>query len=484
MNLGDVEKLNLDYLKLKNQKTVLEIRIADYEKELETLALDKDIYQGQIAIAIKNNNVLAKEKATEKFNKTKLKAKEIKDRALDDKLELAEVKERIDNAVEKIKSDPGLGKHINEVMQKRYERKISSLDEEKAKLKSEKLKIQNLQDVVEKHPTIKNNLTGILNAYSEKARLEKELAELSKTSPQIKQGDPKATQQAIADKVKKMADLRFKISDAETKYQTNKTLLTDYLGKNKINFTEKDIENLCSNVVMKDVKGQPYKEADLNATLNASVRKINRKIKGIDKNIDNNYIALNKTKQKFRDHEEFSEQDRRENRNKQNVQQENDAPVQENNSYQPEYSDENENRYNNSTENNEYYDNNSNNSDYREPPFKENDGVIYDDDSYDEKGNLNEEAKKPSLWERIKGFFQKILRKRLPEGEERENKEDEQENNEQGTRGENKKEEFRDSLKYDIVREITDDVEKKRILNAKQQRKENEMKNRNDDNER
>ncbi|MEI3402326.1 MAG: hypothetical protein V8R51_08570 [Clostridia bacterium] len=77
------------------------------------------------------------------------------------------------------------------------------------------------------------------------------------------------------------------IQEMREKLATNKQSLMDYIQKNNLNITEKDIDSLTSHSPVINGKG----ELDLDTTINKDISKLNRQIKGYEKSINHCTIA-------------------------------------------------------------------------------------------------------------------------------------------------------------------------------------------------
>ena len=267
----DLKTINQEYLNLKEQIKNCDEKTKQYAAALEKLSLEKKIYEGERARAMLDNNAQKIQEANQKIENCKNKIMTIKESASNQKKNIELAKQKIDQRVQELTEEPEMKKHLQEVMTKKYSRKIKALKDEKNNKENELKKIESLEVVISYHPKIKNYLNGIANSLEEKAKCEKELETLKQSNNPDKQ---KATQ--LLNKIKK----------ANSKINQNKSVVMTFLKKQKLEFSEQDLQKIFQGGVKRDNEG--------NIDLRANINKINRQIKGINKRIKNHEIAMNK----------------------------------------------------------------------------------------------------------------------------------------------------------------------------------------------
>ena len=267
----DLKTINQEYLNLKEQIKNCDEKTKQYAAALEKLSLEKKIYEGERARAMLDNNAQKIQEANQKIENCKNKIMKIKEIASNHKKNIELAKQKIDQRVQELTEEPEMKKHLQEVMTKKYSRKIKALKDEKNNKENELKKIESLEVVISYHPKIKNYLNGIANSLEEKSKCEKELETLNQSNNPNKQ---KATQ--LLNKIKK----------ANSKINQNKSVVMTFLKKQKLEFSEQDLQKIFQGGVKRDNEG--------NIDLRANINKINRQIKGINKSIKNHEIAMNK----------------------------------------------------------------------------------------------------------------------------------------------------------------------------------------------
>lgn len=276
----DLESLNKEYVQLKNELGNVSKDILALETKANNLATDKIIWNGKLAESKKIGNV-----ANEKIAQTELKKiddelKVVQDETIKKKDAMKRLQIKVNIRMDEIKENPEMKQHLNEVMQKKYSRKISKLEKEKDETIEKRDRLKNLRQLVTEHPSLGNNLKGVLGAQKEITDLKKELDDMK-----IKVGTG-----LVSYKNPNRANeiINTLLPQAKSKMLNNKTSLMAYISKNKLNITEKDIEELAERGLSIDSKGK----IDINTTMDKNIGTLNRQIKGYDKSIKNHQIAL------------------------------------------------------------------------------------------------------------------------------------------------------------------------------------------------
>lgn len=282
-NSFDLEKMNSRYLalsnRLKSEKAIIE-GLGKREKKLQG---DIKILDADIELAERANDA-AQVKSLQAIRKALLEQiKTVKEEAEMHKEDLTELKEKIDKILDRVRENPEVKKHIDNVLAKRYDRQnivISKEIQEKEKKKekeSKKLKaIERISELVKNHPTLNNNLRGILQ---NKADIKKLLAE--KTQLEAKANKTPAENQRIA-------DIDNEIKTKTKKADKNKNLMMSYINKNKIEIAEQDIDELINHTVI-GRDGQ----VNLDKTLATAIKKTKNTVKGLEDEIAKQYKKFN-----------------------------------------------------------------------------------------------------------------------------------------------------------------------------------------------
>lgn len=275
----DLEKLNGEYLKLKQDIEIKKGVILAYEHMVQDLTLDKIIWTGKKAEARKNFDYDAEKTAQDELNKIDEKIKQLQESVEQEKETIKEFQGRIDAKITEIKENPEMKKHLDTVLKKKYERKLAKVEKEKAELIDKKDKVEQIKQLTTEHPALAINLKGMISAYKTAENLNKELKSLEYSAGN---GITAYTNPARANEIKTKL-----LPDAESKMETNKTPFMDYIQKNKLDITEKDVNELVEKgAVNKDGK------VDLETTFVKRTSGLNRQIKGLDKSIKDYTYAI------------------------------------------------------------------------------------------------------------------------------------------------------------------------------------------------
>lgn len=275
----DLEKLNGEYLKLKQDIEIKKECISAYERTVQDLALDKTIWTGKKAEAQKNADHDAEKTAQDELNKIDEQIKQTQESVEKEKETIKEFQGKIDAKITEIKENPEMKKHLDTVLKKKYERKLAKVEKEKAELIDKKDKVEQIKQLTTEHPALANNLKGMISAYKTAENLKKELKSLEYSAGN---GIIAYTDPTRANEIKTNL-----LPDAESKMETNKTPFMDYIQKNKLDITEKDVNELVEKgAVNKDGK------VDLETTFVKRTSGLNRQIKGLDKSINDYTYAM------------------------------------------------------------------------------------------------------------------------------------------------------------------------------------------------
>lgn len=275
----DLEKLNGEYLKLKQDIEIKKGVIVAYEHRVQDLTLDKIIWTGKKAEARKNSDHDAEKAAQDELNKIDEEIKQLQESVEQEKETIKEFQGKIDAKITEIKENPEMKKHLDTVLKKKYERKLAKVEKEKAELIDKKDKVEQIKQLTTEHPALANNLKGMISAYKTAENLKKELKSLEYSAGN---GIIAYTDTTRANEIKTNL-----LPDAESKMETNKTHFMDYIQKNKLYITEKDVNELVEKgAVNKDGK------VDLETTFVKRTSGLNRQIKGLDKSINDYTYAM------------------------------------------------------------------------------------------------------------------------------------------------------------------------------------------------
>ena len=289
----NLEEVNTNYKKLKE-------KLKYAEEELEKLSKEKDKYRElydskytklEVAKMMGNDSRTKEaekeladvEKEIMQFKYKMMKQREIAERA----------KTSIDLKIERIKNDPEISEQIDKALAVRYERKLNKLNKEKDKLARDKEGLVFFKDLVTIHPTIGNNLKGIISNFLKIKDIDNQIKENS----YIKNGVVRYHDMYLE------ATLELNRTKLIEKVGKNADLLWAYCDKKNINKEEikRYMEMLVGNGVVKE-EGN----IDLNGTFNRSINKINNEIDRHDERIEQYSILVGNKQQDI----DYSEQNK------------------------------------------------------------------------------------------------------------------------------------------------------------------------------
>ncbi len=283
----ELEILNEEYNYLnevlKNTKSDV-----DYLKEkLMELKQDKIIYQAEYIRAGRSGDPEKIKKAEEDVKKVNDRIKYMKGEA-DKKLKrTVALQHRIDGKIDEIRRDPEIGGQIDIALTKRYERGIKKANTEKEEEIKNKKKVTDFKDVISNHPSLQNNVKGILTASVLIKNFEKELKSLE--NPSVNGQDIEYKDPA------KATELQTKIQQATEKGNKNYLIIVEFARKNGINIDDiiSAVNKIIENGPVLSSKDPNNISVDVMASFAKSEQISNKKIKGYNKQIARYEIGLN-----------------------------------------------------------------------------------------------------------------------------------------------------------------------------------------------
>ncbi len=282
MNYQDI---NEEYESLKSRIEAKKTNIKAIQEKIGTLKEQIVVCNGNIAsIRLSGMSSDPTAQANLKRNEEEKKKYEENIRALKKELEkekasIVPLRERVNTEVEKLRSDPETKRHLDAVIQKKLQRSMKKSQKEKDELAKSKFKVESLQQFVKEHPSVANNIKGMITANQELSKLEKELDTINKSTNQN-------------DMHRKVELENILIPNAKAKYDNNKGLIQSTLQsvlKNKGTIISmEDIMKFVEEPVKTDKKGS----INLDATFEDRINNYRKAIKKADEKITKNQIAL------------------------------------------------------------------------------------------------------------------------------------------------------------------------------------------------
>lgn len=131
-------------------------------------------------------------------------------------------KSKVDGYIEELKKEPGFEEHVNSILGKRYNRQL-------AKALKEEQQVNTILDLCQKHPTLANNLRGMVRAQEELDKLNREIEPLDSEKDK--------------DKLDK---IQSKIDELVGKKNSNMNTFMAYCTKNDVNVDREFLDKLIS----------------------------------------------------------------------------------------------------------------------------------------------------------------------------------------------------------------------------------------------
>lgn len=219
------EQLDQNYNKDKKayQKTQrLSQNVKDLEQQLKMLKREwEDARIKQIRAKEDGDASLEKEAQAEVEAKVN-EAKKVQTKLDTIKEVIERNKSKVDGYIEELKKEPGFEEHVNSILGKRYNRQL-------AKALKEEQQVNTILDLCQKHPTLANNLRGMVRAQEELDKLNKEIEPL----------DPEKDKD-------KLDEIQSKIDELVGKKNSNMDMFMSYCVKKDVDIDREFLENLIS----------------------------------------------------------------------------------------------------------------------------------------------------------------------------------------------------------------------------------------------
>ena len=302
----DLEELNIEYNWLKERLKLANENVKDLkakfnrENDAMLIHIGNEAYFRQKAYEEKDKYEEHKESEKSEHDeviKIKKNIEIIEKEAKKQEAEVKKLQAKINEKIAELRQNPNMKEYMDEVLEKRYARKVKALNKEKDKeiedskeakkpLEEKKNKIYQIQALLAKHPSVANNIKGMANAKLEIAKFKDELYKIKdRKSPRAE-------------------ELRKLINDQKKKSDKNQDLLEKVLSKTTPRIMVEDVLIQLGNTVIRSNDGsldiykmynKELKETESKIT--EIDRKTNKRIKQIDKNIKRNTIALEEVKE-------------------------------------------------------------------------------------------------------------------------------------------------------------------------------------------
>lgn len=175
---------------------------------------------------------------------------------------LANSKAKVDAYITELSKDPEFKAHINSILEKRYNRKIK-------KYNSEKEQVDTMINLISQHPSLENNLKGIIHAQEDAKKLEEELKKL----------DP------VKDKTRIDEINNTDMPTCKSKKTKNQKMFMDFCQKNNVKIDEEFLNKLV-------------KEQGFSHTKDGDIR-VAKSLKNISKGYDKRINAYERAIQKI-----------------------------------------------------------------------------------------------------------------------------------------------------------------------------------------
>lgn len=219
------EKLDQKYNKDKEayQKTQgLSQDIKDLEQQLKMLKRAIEDAETKQMRAKEDGDTSLEKEAQAEIEAKREEIKEVQAKLDETKKVIEKNKSKVDGYIEELKKEPGFEEHVNSILEKRYNRQL-------AKALKEEQQVNTILDLCQNHPTLANNLRGMVRAQEELDKLNREIEPL----------DPEKDKD-------KLDKIQSKIEELVGKKNSNMDTFMAYCAKKDVNVDREFLDRLIS----------------------------------------------------------------------------------------------------------------------------------------------------------------------------------------------------------------------------------------------
>lgn len=269
----DLEKINNEYLQFKSNLETLKKEKETLGKQVQKAKNDLLILQASKANAEIDDDKIKAQLAQDAIDVKKDDIKRLEKELVEKKAKMVEVQMSIEERVAEVKNNPELKGHMNEVLSKKYARKIKAIKEEKNEIGSKKERYIKIGELATNHETAKKNIIGMTNAQKEIKALQAELDSLANL--------PVGGVVTYKDPVRANDIMTKFLPIANGKYNKNKDLFMKVAKSHNIDVQESDLQDLTG--VLAENKGN----INIQGTVDRQVKGFNKQIKSYSVQIMN-----------------------------------------------------------------------------------------------------------------------------------------------------------------------------------------------------
>lgn len=266
MELND--KTNKSYLEDREAYKKIEPLKKDLEKlsqELKIVTRQQEDAKIKMIRAKEDKDKKAEKTAKDEVEQTEKRVKELKEKIGKIKKTLEKSQEKVNGYIEKLKEDPEFESHINSILEKKYNRKLEKMIDEKAKFDV-------FSKVFSEHPALTINLEKMVKTQEEIEKINAEIEKLDTTKD-----------------ASKIENLKQKIAEQEKVKDTNAEVIMKWCEKHKVNADKEYLYKLVS-----EKKFAHYKD---NKAISEKIN-VEKSLKNIQKGYDRQIEAYKKAIEK------------------------------------------------------------------------------------------------------------------------------------------------------------------------------------------
>lgn len=300
----DLQKINEEYIELKDKLAYTKRELSKWNLDVKRLQNEKDIAKGEAAFFNMNNELEKEKEARQRVQEKKKEIIELKRNSIEKAEKLKELQKSIDDKINELRQNPEMKQHIDGFLEQVYSDKLKRLssekdeemkksDEDKKALVAKRDKIFAIQELLAKNPVIRYLLGKVVESTLKSQKIGEEFDKLPNRDSISAHEMQKAAKQNLAEFTKDLED--------ELKESGVNITVKDLLGS--LPNIEVDKDGKLKKGLIKDSKGRVDITANINENLKGIESAIEKKdkirdekVEKIDKELEKYTIALNQTR--------------------------------------------------------------------------------------------------------------------------------------------------------------------------------------------
>lgn len=279
----EINSINNEYGIFKAQILEKNQVIKKYQQEISVLIEDYQIEEAERIKAIRDNNAEKESQANRNIEIIRKKILEIEAKIEIEKIEIEDLKQRIDELLNLLFSDSTMQENALNVLEEQYISKIETLTNRKQKLEKEQRKVRKIREILQSNPLIGKQMKKIINASIELKRINFVIKNLENNG-------------LLSKKEKSNIEL---LHESNNEREKQECIRNDSQESIKNNLSIAEYELIVEKIEeMKQISIEQVNKINVNRIIEKQLKSIENEIKQLEKCIENNKRELAIVQQK------------------------------------------------------------------------------------------------------------------------------------------------------------------------------------------